>query len=117
MFGVKTGFAVTQNHELHRMRRAPFAHYFSKSSLQKLEPGVQSIVDNLTSRLDGLKGTGKPVDLKILFSCMTADVIGRKLLRSFSFLVRNLTIPYDGCRDKSGYSKVYVKSRHYANFL
>ena len=77
MFGVKTGLGVTKDHELHRIRRAPFAHYFSKGSLQKLEPSIQSVVDRLTSRLEELKGSGKSVDLKHLFACFTVEVIGQ----------------------------------------
>ena len=87
MFGVRTGLAVTENHELHRIRRAPFAQYFSQSSIQKLELRIQSVVDKLSSRLQGLKGSGTPVDLKNLFACMTADVIGQYAFnQSYGFL-------------------------------
>ena len=75
--GFKTGVVVTENHELHRIRRAPFARYFSKSSLQRLEPRIQSVVDKLTIRLEGFKGSGTPIDLRNVFPCFTADVIGQ----------------------------------------
>ena len=76
-FGIKTGLVVTENHELHRIRRAPFARYFSKSSLQRLEPRIQSVLDKLTMRLEGFKGSGTPIDLRNVFPCFTADVIGQ----------------------------------------
>ena len=77
MFGVRTGLLTTENHELHRIRRAALAHYFSKGALQRLEPGVQSVVDNLVYRFEGVKGSSRPVNLLDVFACMTADVIGQ----------------------------------------
>lgn len=63
MFGLRSSFAVTESHDLHRIRRAALAHYFSKSSLQKLEPGVQAMVEKLVNRLQGWKGSGRNVNL------------------------------------------------------
>ena len=36
----------TLSHELHRQRRAATAPFFSKASIQRLEPSVQSVVDS-----------------------------------------------------------------------
>ena len=68
---------ATENHELHRIRRAPFARYFSKSSLQRLEPRIQSVVDKLSMRLEGFKGSGIPIDFRNVLACFTSDVIGQ----------------------------------------
>lgn len=77
MFGIRSAFLVTESHELHRIRRNALAHYFSKQSLRDLEPGVQSQVDKLVSRLQGLKGTGTAINLLDLYACLTGDIIGQ----------------------------------------
>ena len=77
MFGIRSAFLVTESHELHRIRRNALAHYFSKQSLRDLEPGVQSQVDKLVSRLQGLKGTGTAINLLDVYACLTGDIIGQ----------------------------------------
>ena len=77
MFGLKSAFFVTESHELHRIRRNALAHYFSKQSLRELEPGVQSQVGKLVSRLQGLKGTGTAINLLDVYSSLTGDIIGQ----------------------------------------
>ena len=77
MFGIRSAFLVTESHELHRIRRNALAHYFSKQSLRDLEPGVQSQVDKLVSRLQSLKGTGTAINLLDVYACLTGDIIGQ----------------------------------------
>ena len=77
MFGLRTAAFATQNHELHRIRRAAIAHYFSRGSLLRLEPGVQSVADKLASRLEDVKHSGGPVNLFNVYACFTADVVGQ----------------------------------------
>lgn len=87
MFGIHSAFLVTESHELHRIRRNALAHYFSKQSLRDLEPGVQSQVDKLVSRLQGLKGTGTAVNLLDVYACLTGDIIGQyAFARPYGFL-------------------------------
>ena len=75
MFGVRTAMLATESPELHRIRRASVSHYFSKASLQKLEPGVQSQVDKLLSRIQALQGSGKVINLLDVYACLAADVV------------------------------------------
>lgn len=87
MFGTDTAFFSTESHELHRIRRAAFAHYLSKGTLVRLEPGIQSVIDKLVSRLEGMKGSGKNVNLLDAYACMTADVVGQyAYAKTFGFL-------------------------------
>ncbi len=65
----------TLSHELHRQRRAAIAPFFSKASIRRLEPLVQSVVDKLVLRLGALQGSGTLVVLINLFSALTADII------------------------------------------
>ncbi|KAL8976366.1 MAG: hypothetical protein Q9205_007610 [Flavoplaca limonia] len=87
MFGLKHGFFVTFDHDLHRIRRNAFAHYLSKASLQRLEPGIQSVVDTMVRRLHEVKGTGKIINCFDLFGSLTGDIIGQyAFAQSYGFL-------------------------------
>ena len=87
MFGLRTAFFVTESHELHRIRRGIFAHYLSKATLQRLEPGIQSVMDKLVSRLEGLKGSSRNVNLLDVYACLTGDVIGQyAFAQTYGFL-------------------------------
>ncbi|KAL8789417.1 MAG: hypothetical protein Q9213_001174 [Squamulea squamosa] len=87
MFGLELAFFATIDHDLHRIRRNAFAHYLSKASLQKLEPGIQSVVDTMVRRLHEVKGTGKIINCKHLFGCLTGDVIGQyAFAQAYNFL-------------------------------
>lgn len=65
----------TVGHDLHRTRRAPMNRFFSKASVQRLEPLVQSTVDVLVRRLLEYRGSGKPVNLAAAYTCFTNDVV------------------------------------------
>ena len=87
MFGLRTAFFVTESHELHRIRRGIFAHYLSKATLQRLEPGIQSVMDKLVSRFEGLRGSSRIVDLVDVYACLTGDVIGQyAFAQTYGFL-------------------------------
>ena len=87
MFGLRTAFFATESHELHRIRRGALAHYFSIQSLRRLEPGIQSQLDKLVSRLQGLKGSGTAINLLDVFASLTGDIIGQyAFARPYGFL-------------------------------
>ena len=77
MFGLKTGVLATESHELHRIRRGVLAHFLSKATLLRLEPGIQSVLDKLLLRFESLKGSGRNVNLLDVYACLTGDVIGQ----------------------------------------
>lgn len=77
MFGLKTGVLSTESHELHRIRRGVYAHFLSKATLVRLEPGIQSVLDRLLSRFESLKGSGRNVNLLDVYACLTGDIIGQ----------------------------------------
>ena len=76
-FGLRTSFLSTISHELHRIRRGALSNFFSKASLQRLEPGVQAQIDKLVSRLRHLQGSGRNVNLLDVYACLTGDIIGQ----------------------------------------
>ena len=65
---------VTESHDLHRVRRGAFAHYLSKASLMRLEPGRQNVIAKLVSRLQGIKSTGKVMNCWDGHASLTGDV-------------------------------------------
>jgi len=77
VFGVKSAYIGTISHELHRKRRAPLNHFFSKRSVLALEPMLQEMVEKLCARLDGFKQSGKAVNMRNATAALTMDVITR----------------------------------------
>ena len=75
MFGQSHDIVATMPHDLHRKRRAAFANYFSKASVRKLAPLIQSHVDKLCARIERSKAAGEPVPFRKAYSALTADVI------------------------------------------
>ena len=74
-FGPTWSTFATESHELHRTRRGALAPFFSKASVYQLEPTVQTVVDKLVSRLDGIRGSGTVINLVDVFVSLTADII------------------------------------------
>lgn len=75
MFGNSSSFFGAVPHELHRRRRAPLNPFFSRASVQKLEPMIKDVVERLCSRLEGFRETQEPVNLRHAFAAVTMDVI------------------------------------------
>ncbi|KAF2024303.1 cytochrome P450 [Setomelanomma holmii] len=62
------------DHDLHKSRRAAVANFFSKRSVQALEPLVISTVEDLIQRLKAETGE-KVVNLNNAYAAMTMDII------------------------------------------
>lgn len=75
MFGSTEMTFGTVGHNLHRRRRGAFSNFFSKMSVRRLEPVIQSLVDRLCEKLLGKLDTGEPVNLVHAYSALTQDVI------------------------------------------
>ncbi|KAL8927926.1 MAG: hypothetical protein Q9172_001152, partial [Xanthocarpia lactea] len=89
-FGPSTSVFATVGHELHRIRRAALAPFFSTQAVQRLEPCVQSVIDKLISRLHELQGTGKVVDILHVYCALTLDIISEySFARAYGALDRD----------------------------
>lgn len=87
MFASQSATFSTLSHELHRIRRGKLASFFSKSSVQQLEPTVQSVVEKLVSHLQAVRGSGTNVNVIDLYSCLTSDIISQYAFgRSYNLL-------------------------------
>ncbi|KAL8859758.1 MAG: hypothetical protein Q9178_003873 [Gyalolechia marmorata] len=89
-FGPSTSVFATVGHELHRIRRAALAPFFSTQAVQRLEPCVQSVIDKLITRLHELQGTGKVVDILHVYCALTLDIISEySFARAYGALDRD----------------------------
>ncbi|KAI1827693.1 benzoate 4-monooxygenase cytochrome P450 [Xylaria intraflava] len=70
----------TMGHEIHRQRRAALNPFFSKRSIQQLEPMIVEKIDRLSSRLSQSSRKGDVVNLSYATAALTMDVIS-----SYSF--------------------------------
>ncbi|KAK7952551.1 cytochrome P450 [Apiospora aurea] len=84
---IHTGFG-TVDHDLHRLRRAPLAKFFSRSMIARLEPEIQALAQTLCDKL--LAQSGKEAfDLTVAYSCFTTDAIsGYAFGQSLGYLTR-----------------------------
>ncbi|KAI9767291.1 MAG: hypothetical protein M1839_004535 [Geoglossum umbratile] len=87
MFGNTESMLGTVPHEHHRIRRSVINPYFSKQSVARLEPTIQSIADILCDRLRGFQRSGGVLNLGHAYSALTTDVITEYCFaRSYGFL-------------------------------
>lgn len=54
--------AVSKEHDMHRMTRAPLDPFFNKAGILRVEPRVLQRVQKLCRRLEGFKDTGEVVN-------------------------------------------------------
>ena len=75
MFGSTDMTFGTVGHAVHRRRRGAFSNFFSKTSVRRLEPVIQSLVDVLCEKVSMKLDTREPVNLVHAYSALTQDVI------------------------------------------
>lgn len=74
-FGLPDAGFATIDHRHHRMRRAAIAPFFSKQSVNRLEPMLSYMVEKLCTRIEEFRESGQPVPIRSLYMCLTTDVI------------------------------------------
>ena len=77
MFGqIDNSTFDTLDHDVHRMRRAPWNPYFSKQSISRIQPLlIQNAVNKLCDGFVAYQAAGKPVVMTNAYACLTTDVI------------------------------------------
>ncbi|KAI1081198.1 cytochrome P450 [Whalleya microplaca] len=66
---------ATEDHDLHRKRRAALNPYFSQQNVRRLEPVINDTLANLYHRMDGWAKAGAPVRMNVAFRAATKDII------------------------------------------
>lgn len=75
MFGGGTSAFATAAHDHHRLRRAPLNPLFSRSSIRRIEPLIQSTAQQLCRNLDAALQSDACFDLGLAFTVFAADVV------------------------------------------
>ena len=78
-FGVGDTAFTAVSPELHRVRRAALAPYFTQKVIQSLAPRIQSLSTQLVERMKLCQQTGQPVPLFYSFRCLTVDLISQHI--------------------------------------
>ena len=73
--GSSESIFMTRDHELHRVRRAALAPYFSMTRIRQLQPGIELVIRNLLARLDECRASGVALPASRAFAALTNDVI------------------------------------------
>ena len=74
-FGMPQSTFNTIDSHLHQLRRGALASFFSRRSILALEPMLKEKVEKTCARLAEARGKSTAIDLRLLFSCMTTDII------------------------------------------
>ncbi|KAH0555914.1 hypothetical protein GP486_006142 [Trichoglossum hirsutum] len=94
MFGNTKSMLGTVPHDHHRLRRAAVSPYFSKQSVARLEPTIQSVIDILCERIRGFQRSEEPLNLGHAFAALTTDIITEyAYAKTYGFLAK----PDFGC--------------------
>ncbi len=94
-FGPQLSSFATEDHDLHRIRRAAVAPFFSRASVSQFEPSVQANINKLLSRLQEFTKSRQPINLLNVYIALTADIITNYAFASpFGFLDSPDFAPY-----------------------
>ena len=75
IMGLPESGIFTPDHDLHRLRRNALNSMFSKRSITAYEPMVQGFVEKMCSRIESYRGNGQVLNVRLLFTCFTTDVV------------------------------------------
>ena len=79
-FGMPDALHSTTNADTHKIRRKPLASFFSKKEIASREAVIEKKVDLLCSHLDQIKGTGRVMELRLLYFCLASDILSEYAL-------------------------------------
>lgn len=87
----------TPDHDIHRLRRAPVAKFFSRAMIARLEEEVHGLVQTLCNKLlaeSSGNGKSEPLDVAHAYSCFTSDAISSYCFgEAFGLLSRDTWYP------------------------
>jgi len=78
---------VTEDHDLHRIRRKPLDPFFSRKAVQSYESMIIDELKLLDGRFQAMKGTGTIVNMEHVYAAVIGDLIGSVTLVDPSSLV------------------------------
>ena len=69
-----SGFG-TEDHKLHRLRRAAINPFLSKRSVERLHPMLTFMIEKLCNRIEEFRESGQPMSMRQVYMCLTTDVV------------------------------------------
>ncbi|EON69687.1 hypothetical protein W97_08947 [Coniosporium apollinis CBS 100218] len=75
VFGAPQAAIATVDHDMHRMRRGAMGRFFSKENVRRVEPIIQTMLQQMFARMREYQQTGRPLTVSLLYSAFTADII------------------------------------------
>ncbi|KAF8850501.1 putative cytochrome P450 [Acephala macrosclerotiorum] len=75
--GIPSSLFSTISHEHHRLRRSAISPFFSKRSVNNLEPLIQGKVNKLAARFKHAMETGEVIRADVAFTALTFDIISQ----------------------------------------
>ncbi|KAH8803014.1 cytochrome P450 [Xylogone sp. PMI_703] len=65
----------SQNHDLHKSRRAAVSPFFSKQNIRRLDPTIDNVLARIFDQLDAHIKTKQPINMSMLYRAATRDII------------------------------------------
>jgi cytochrome P450 len=78
-FDLQEAMFGTNDHDLHRIRRAAVNPFFSKSAVRQLQPVVDERIDALLRRFGEFQASGQAIILNYAFSAFTNGMFSSSL--------------------------------------
>ncbi|KAF4978236.1 hypothetical protein FZEAL_5341 [Fusarium zealandicum] len=75
--GIDGSHPVSEDHDLHRIRRKPLDPFFSRRQVQNYEYMIAEELKVLDDRLRSLRGSNVVVNMEHVYAAITGDVIGK----------------------------------------
>ncbi|KUJ19996.1 putative cytochrome P450 [Mollisia scopiformis] len=74
--GIDGSHTSSEDHDLHRIRRKPLDPFFSRKAVQSYESMIIDELQLLDGRLQGMRGTGKTVNMEHVYAAVAGDLVG-----------------------------------------
>lgn len=93
-FGLPESMFGTNDHDIHRIRRAAVNPFFSKSAVRKLQPIVDERIEALLTRFRQFQVTKEPITLDYAFAAFTNGMFSSKDSRISLIVVEDIAQEY-----------------------
>lgn len=61
--------------KLHRIRRGALNPFFSKQSINRLEPMLTHMINKLCGHINEFQSSGQPMEMRRVYMCLTTDIV------------------------------------------
>ena len=114
-FGMDDATVFTVSHDLHRLRRAALAPYFSRNMLLSSEKRevVRDKVETLCTRFQNAQETQQPIDLRLAFKCLATDVITEYALGKSYDLLNTADLSKDWFKAQQDAGQFTLFAKHF----